>query len=103
MSVFEKVTVVREANIYFDGKVTSRKVIFADGTYKTLGLMMPGEYEFGTDAPEVMEMLAGEVEVLNAGETQWVTYKAGDTFEVIGNSKVGIKVHSVTDYCCTYL
>jgi len=103
MSEFKNVTVVREANIYYDGKVTSRKVIFEDGSYKTLGLMMPGEYEFGTEAPEVMEMLAGEVEVRQPGETEWVTYQAGETFEVIGNSKFGIKVHSVADYCCTYL
>ena len=40
MSKFESVTVVKAANIYFDGKVTSRTVKFADGTSKTLGIML---------------------------------------------------------------
>ncbi|WP_130537041.1 pyrimidine/purine nucleoside phosphorylase [Thiomicrorhabdus indica] len=103
MSEFNNVTVVREANIYFDGKVTSRKVIFEDGSYKTLGLMMPGEYEFGTEAAEIMEFLAGHVEVLLPGQTDWQTIKAGDSFEVPANSKFGIKVLEVSDYCCTYI
>ena len=103
MSEFNNVTVVREANVYFEGKVTSRKVIFADGSYKTLGIMMPGEYEFGTDAAEIMEMLAGEVEVLLPGQTQWQAIAAGETFEVPAHSKFGIKVKTIADYCCTYL
>lgn len=44
MSQFDNVSIVREANIYFDGKVTSRVVLFQDGTRKTLGIMLPGEY-----------------------------------------------------------
>ncbi|MBN2646265.1 MAG: pyrimidine/purine nucleoside phosphorylase [Thiotrichales bacterium] len=103
MSEFNNVTVVREANVYFDGKVTSRKVIFADGSYKTLGIMMPGEYEFGTAAAEIMEMMAGDVEVLLPGQTQWQAIPAGESFEVPANSKFGIKVNSIADYCCTYL
>ncbi|MBO1923527.1 pyrimidine/purine nucleoside phosphorylase [Thiomicrorhabdus sp. 6S3-12] len=103
MSEFNNVTVVREANIYFDGKVTSRKVVFEDGSYKTLGIMMPGDYEFGTEAAEIMEFMAGEVDVLLPGETEWKTIKAGDSFEVPANSKFGIKVKEVSDYCCTYI
>ncbi len=57
MTEFKNVTVVKKANVYFDGKVTSRTVLFADGTKKTLGIMMPGDYEFGTEAAEIMEML----------------------------------------------
>ena len=64
MSSFENVTVIKEANIYFDGKVTSRVVNFADGSKKTLGIMMPGDYEFGTDDNELMEIQAGEMDVL---------------------------------------
>lgn len=103
MSKFEQVSVVKAANIYFEGQVTSRKIEFADGSYKTLGIMMPGDYEFGTEAAEIMEMLAGEVEVLLPGETEWKSFQAGDTFKVPANSKFGIKVKSVADYCCTYL
>ncbi|MBN4078551.1 pyrimidine/purine nucleoside phosphorylase, partial [Gammaproteobacteria bacterium AH-315-C21] len=64
MSTFENVSVVKQANVYFDGKVTSRTVIFADGEKKTLGIMMPGEYEFGAEVKELMEILSGELEVL---------------------------------------
>lgn len=101
-ATFENVTVVKQANIYFDGKVTSRTVKFADGTRKTLGIMMPGDYEFGTDENELMEIMAGEVEVLLPGQSAWQTIKGGQSFEVPAKAKFGIKVKSVTDYCCSY-
>ncbi|BBN60083.1 pyrimidine/purine nucleoside phosphorylase [Hydrogenovibrio marinus] len=103
MSQFENVTAVKAANIYYDGKVTSRTVLFPDGSQKTLGIMMPGDYEFGTEAAEIMEMLAGDVEVLLPGETEWKAIPVGETFEVPANSKFGIKVKTVADYCCSYL
>ena len=103
MSEFKNVSVVREANIYFDGKVTSRSVLFSDGSKKTLGVMLPGEYEFGTGVPELMEMLAGEMDVLLPGETEWKTFKAGQSFKVPGKSKFKLVVKTVSDYCCSYL
>jgi uncharacterized protein YaiE (UPF0345 family) len=103
MSQFENVTAVKAANIYYDGKVTSRTLLFADGSKKTLGILLPGEYEFGTEAAEIMEMLAGEVEVLLPGETEWQTVVEGETFNVPANSKFGIKVNTVADYCCSYI
>jgi len=99
---FENVTVVKQANIYFDGKVTSRTVLFADGTRKTLGIMMPGDYEFGTGARELMEMLNGEMEVLLPGQSEWQTFKAGESFEVPANSSFKLKVNVPVDYCCSY-
>jgi uncharacterized protein YaiE (UPF0345 family) len=102
MSKFENVTIVKKANIYYDGKVTSRTVEFADGSIKTLGIMLPGEYTFGTEAAEIMEMLAGEVEVLLPNETEWKTIPAGESFDVPANSKFGIKVRTPADYCCSY-
>src|SRR5512137_246589 len=84
---FENVTVIKKANVYFDGKVTSRNVLFPDGTRKTLGFMFPGEYEFSTAAPELMEVLAGELEVLLPGSQDWQTVKPGETFQVPANSK----------------
>ena len=99
---FENVTVVKRANVYFDGKVTSRTVVFADGTRETLGIMMPGEYEFGTDTREVMEILGGELKVLLPGKQEWRTFKAGDSFEVPGSSSYKLQVEAVTDYCCSY-
>ena len=94
---------VREANIYFDGKVTSRTVLFADGSKKTLGIMMPGAYTFGTGAGEVMEILSGELEVLLPGEKDWRTVKGGEAFEVAANASFNLKVRTLTDYCCSYL
>ena len=102
MSQFDNVSVVREANIYFDGQVTSRAVIFADGTRKTLGIMLPGEYEFGTEDKELMEILAGNLEIRLPG-SDWRTIKAGDSFEVPANAKFQLKIETVTDYCCSYI
>lgn len=103
MSKFENVTVLKEASVYFDGKVTSRTVIFEDGSKKTLGIMMPGEYEFGTELAENMEMASGDVEVLLPGETEWKAIPNGTSFDVPANSKFGIKVNTIADYCCSYV
>lgn len=103
MSEFKDVTVVKKASVYFDGKVTSRTVLFADGSRKTLGIMLPGEYEFGTDAKEIMEILAGNLDVKIADSEEWKTYKGGEAFEVPAKSKFSLVVKTVTDYCCSYI
>ena len=103
MSEFKNVTVVKKANVYFDGKVTSRTVLFADGTKKTLGVMLPGDYEFGTDCREIMEIQGGELDVLLPGAADWKRFGAGDTFEVPANAKFKLKVRTVADYCCSYV
>ncbi len=103
MSEFSNVTIVKKANVYFDGKVTSRTVAFADGSKKTLGIMLPGEYEFNTDDKELMEILAGELEVLLPGEDGWKTVQGGESFEVPANSKFGLKIKELTDYCCSFI
>ena len=102
MSQFTNVSVTREANIYFDGKVTSRSVHFPDGTRKTLGVMLPGDYEFNTDAKELMEILSGDLEIQLAGK-HWTKITAGDSFEVPAKSSFKLKIKQVTDYCCSYL
>lgn len=103
MPQFENVTIVKKANTYFDGKVTSRTVLFADGTKKTLGIMLPGEYEFGTDDKEIMEILAGELQILLPGDEQWITISGEGEFTVPAQSKFKLKVTGVTDYCCSYI
>ena len=103
MEQFSNVTVVKAANIYFDGKVTSRTVLFADGTKQTLGIMLPGEYTFGTGVAEVMEILAGRLDVLLPGASAWQAFTGGQTFQVPANEKFSLKVHDVTDYCCAYI
>jgi purine/pyrimidine-nucleoside phosphorylase len=103
MQEFRNVTVVKKANIYFDGKVTSRTVVFSDGAKKTLGIMLPGEYEFNTADKEIMEILAGELDVLLPGVDGWKTFKAGESFQVPARSKFSLKVKSLTDYCCSFI
>ena len=100
---FENVTAVKKANVYFDGKVTSRTVIFADGSRKTLGVMLPGEYEFNTGKAENMEMLGGSMSVLLPGNTEWQTFKEGQSYFVPANSSFKLKISEVADYCCSFL
>lgn len=103
MSEFKNVTVVKAVNSYFDGKVTSRTVLFPDGSKKTLGVMLPGEYEFGTGDKEIMEILSGELEVLLPGEKAWKSIKGGQSFEVAANAKFQLKIGKLTDYICSFI
>jgi purine/pyrimidine-nucleoside phosphorylase len=102
MDQFENITVLKKANVYHDGKVTSRTVMFADGSRKTLGIMLPGEYDFGTEAAEDMEIMSGELDVQLPGKTEWQKIKGPETFHVPAHSRFGLKVKTVTDYCCSY-
>lgn len=99
----KNVTVIKKANVYFDGKVTSRTVLLSDGAKKTLGIMMPGEYEFGTAEKEVMEILSGTLEVKLPGGQGWKKVSGGESFEVPANAKFNLKVTSIVDYCCSYI
>ena len=103
MSGFSNVSVVRKANIYFDGGVTSRTIIFPTGEEKTLGIMLPGEYTFNTAKKELMEIQSGTVEVFLPGRTEWKSVTSGESFEVQGNSAFEIKVVAITDYCCSFI
>jgi uncharacterized protein YaiE (UPF0345 family) len=103
VSEFRNVTVVREANVYFGGGVTSRTVLFPDGSKKTLGIMQPGEYEFQTAAAERMEILAGELQVLLPGERAWRAVKGGEEFRVPAQASFRLRVETLTDYCCSFL
>ena len=103
MSEFKNVTAVKEANIYFNGKVTSRTLKFEDGTIKSLGIMLPGEYEFGTAEAEIMEILSGTLDVQLPNESEFKTIVGPSSFNVIANSKFKVNVKTITDYCCSYV
>jgi|SRR5690606_23649534 len=103
MDKFTNVSITKAANVYFDGKVTSRAVEFSDGAIKTLGIMLPGEYEFGTAQPELMEITAGYLLVKLPGADEWQEIRGGQSFNVPGNAKFQLAVHQVTDYICSYL
>jgi hypothetical protein len=101
MDVFENVNVVKKANVYYEGRVTSRTVVFADGSKKTLGIMLAGTYTFNTDAAEVMEILSGNCEVRLGKNTLHV--KAGEAFDVPEHSTFEIVCPGVVDYCCSFV
>ena len=103
MSNFNSVSVKKEANIYFDGKVTSRSIEFDDGVLKSLGIMQEGEYRFNTEAAEIMEIYSGDIKIKLEGKDEFTIMYAPCRFEVPINSYFDIKVNSITDYCCTYI
>jgi len=103
MASFENVIVELAGNSYFDGAVTSRTIHFSDGSKKTLGFMLPGKYEFGTAAAELMEITSGELDVKLPNATEWILVKDGESFNVPENAKFQVNVKHITDYCCSYL
>jgi hypothetical protein len=101
---FSNVTAVAKANVYFEGKVVSHSILFGDSSKKTLGLIYPGSYHFGTDAAERMEISDGECEVVLDGSTEAKGYAAGSAFDVPGKSGFTITVKSgICQYVCSFL
>lgn len=104
MSSFPNVTVDSKANVYFDGRVVSHTIHFADGTRKTLGLIYPGKYHFGTAAPERMEIIAGACDVTLDGTSEIMVIEEGSAFDVAGNSGFTIVVNDgICEYICSFL
>lgn len=97
---FDSVSVTTLANVYFDGGVVSHSVHFADGSKKTLGLIRPGNYHFGTDAAELMQITAGTCTVKLDGSDATSTYTAGQEFRVAAKSGFDI---GVADGLCQYI
>ncbi|MEP3838380.1 MAG: pyrimidine/purine nucleoside phosphorylase [Algibacter sp.] len=89
------------ANEYFDGQVKSLAYKSKTGN-STVGVMEPGEYEFGTSTHETMHVIEGEMTVKLPGETNWSTYKAGSSYQIDANKKFQVKVPSQTAYLCQY-
>jgi purine/pyrimidine-nucleoside phosphorylase len=96
------VTLTTAANVYFDGKCVSHSFTLADGTKKSVGVVLPSQLTFGTGAAEIMECVAGACEYKLAGSDVWVTSKAGEQFHVPANSKFDIKVAEAYHYICHY-
>lgn len=102
MSQFDNVSVVKKANVYFDGKCVSHTVLLADGTRKTIGVIFPSSLTFNTGAPEIMELNAGKCRIRLKGETEWKTYAGGEQFSVPGNSSFDIETLEMLDYVCHF-
>ena len=104
MSSFSNVTVDAKANVYFDGRVVSHTIYFADGTKKTLGLIYPGKFHFGTAAPERMEIIAGTCSITLDGTKEVKVIESGSAFDVAGNSGFTIVVEDgICEYICSFL
>jgi len=102
MSQFDNVSVVKRANVYFDGRCVSHTVLFPDGSRKTVGVILPGTLTFSTGAPERMELTGGRCRVRIAGEAGWREYGAGDSFDVPGNTSFDIEAVDTLDYVCHF-
>ena len=102
MSQFDNVSVLKKANVYFDGKCVSHTVVFPDGTKKTIGVIFPSSLTFNTGAPEIMELNAGSCRIRVKGQGDWKTYSAGQQFAVPGNSSFDIETLEMLDYICHF-
>ena len=101
---FANVTAVAKANVYFDGKVVSHSILLPNGSKKTLGLIYPGSYHFGTDKAERMEIIAGACTVKLDGSEATAAYSAGQFFDVPAKSGFDIHVESgIAEYICSFL
>jgi len=89
-------------NVYFDGKVQS--IGFErNGRRQTAGVIAAGEFHFGTDAPERMTVVSGELSVRLDGSQEWRTYAAGTAFEIRGKSGFDVRADAPTAYLCEFL
>lgn len=102
MSEIKNVTIKKEANIYYDGKVTSRTITLQNGDIQSLGIMLPGLYTFATNEAEIMEFFSGQLDIKLPNE-DWKTLKTPQTFSVPANSSFDLKIKTVSDYCCSYI
>lgn len=105
MSQFDNVSVVKKANVFFDGKCVSHSVLFPDGTRKTVGVVLPdSKLTFNVGVPELMEISDGACQVKLAGESNFKTYDAGSSFKVAENSSFEIHTgNDAVNYVCSFL
>ena len=102
METFDNVSIVKKANVYFDGKCVSHTVHFGDGTRKSVGVLFPSQLTFKTAEPELMEIVAGKCRVKLASDSEWRTLQAGDSFEVPAHSSFDIEPLETVDYVCHF-
>ena len=102
MAQFDNVSVIKKANVYFDGKCISHTVLFSDGTRKSVGVILPSLLTFNTGAPEIMEVIGGRCQVRLKGEENWTEYAAGQSFKVPGESSFEIETLETLDYVCHF-
>lgn len=90
------------ANVYFDGKCVSHSLTLADGSKKSVGVILPATLTFNTGAPEIMELVGGACRVRLAGSSDWTAYSAGQSFTVPGQTSFDIDVSDTLHYICHF-
>lgn len=103
MDSYENCRVLIKANIYFEGRVQSRTIFLPHAERKTLGVILPGEYEFATGDKEIMDIVSGKAFVLMPGKEDWESFEPGVSFSVPARSSFKIKCIEVTEYICSYV
>ena len=98
----DNISVTTQASVYFDGKCVSHGITFADGTKKSVGVVLPSTLPFNTGAAEIMECVAGFCEYKLKGSNDWVKSSAGEKFSVPGNSSFDIRVTEPYHYICHF-
>ena len=98
----DNISVATKANVYFDGKCISHGITFADGSKKSVGVILPATLTFTTGAAEIMECVAGACAYKLAGSDSWLTSSPGEKFSVPGNSKFEIRVIETYHYICHF-
>jgi len=102
MKEYINVNVDKLANTYFEGNVISRNIFFKDGSRKTLGVMLPGKYEFNTNARELMEIISGKLSLKLQNYDDWKLIEKGMNFNVPKNSSFEVEVLELVNYTCSY-
>jgi uncharacterized protein YaiE (UPF0345 family) len=102
MAQFDNVSIIKLANVYFDGRCVSHTIQFADGSRKTVGVILPSSLTFNTGAPEVMEGVGGACRVRLKGQSDWISYAAGQSFDVPANSSFEIACDEPYHYVCHF-
>jgi uncharacterized protein YaiE (UPF0345 family) len=101
-SSISNVTITTQANVYFDGKCVSHGITQADGSKKTVGVVLPATLTFNTGAREIMECVAGACEFKLAGSDLWVKSVVGEKFSIPGDSRFEIRVSEAYHYICHF-
>ena len=96
------VSIATHANVYFDGKCVSHSLTLADGTKKSVGVILASTLTFNTGAPEIMECVGGACEWRMAGAPGWTAQRSGDKFSVPGHSAFEIRVTETYHYICHF-
>lgn len=102
MNQFDGVSVVKKASVYFDGKCVSHTVLLADGSKKSVGVILPSKLTFNTGAPEVMELIEGRCRVTQKGDSKATEYRGGQSFKVPANSSFDIETLDTLHYVCHF-